>query len=86
MTTDLWTAESLLACLEHLEPVELLGLTLLEQCQPYSGWFPVNVDPEQIAKATVQFIEYADRSEQAAEALRSLRAIPLELRIVEYGL
>ena len=86
MNTDLWTAESLLECLEQLEPIELLGLTLLEQCQPYSGWFPVNVDAEAIATATVQFIEYGDRAQHAAEALRSMRAIPLELCIMEYGL
>jgi len=80
------SVEDLLACLDKVPPVELLGLTLLEQCQPSTGWFPGDVPMEAVVKATIQLIGYGERARYAAEKLSDLRAIPLALPIEEYGL
>ena len=80
-------AQNLIACLETLAPVQLLGLTLLEQHQPAPGmWFPGNIPPDQLVAATVQLIQYGDACRQMAGKLAALRAIPAALPVVEYGL
>ncbi len=80
---------TLRSCLEQLQSVELLGLTLLAQSQPTTGWFPgrlSSIEPETLVQATVQLIDYGERCRDAAERLGALRAVPLELNIPEFGL
>ncbi len=81
------TAEDLLACLEQIPPVELSGLALLRQCQPTPGhWFPGEVSTEQVVQATIEFIEYGNRSMSAAGKLAMLPPVPFRLPILEFGL
>ncbi len=81
------SAQQLIACLETLVPVQLLGLTLLETRQPAPGaWFPADIPPDQLVAATVQLIQYGDTCRQMAGKLAALRAIPAALPIMEYGL
>ncbi len=81
------SAQKLITCLETLAPVQLLGLTLFEQYQPAHGtWFPADIPPDQLVAATVQLIQYGDACRQMAGKLTALRAIPVALSVVEYGL
>ena len=81
------SVQALIACLEALAPVELLGLALLDQHQPVPGtWFPGDVPPDQLVAATVQLIQYGDTCRQVAGKLAALRAVPTALPVVEYGL
>lgn len=85
--TSVVTIDDLLACLESLPPIDLLGLKLLEQCQPQSGWYPGDVPMAAVVEATVQLIDYGERTQEITGRLRDLRAIPLTaLEIIEYGL
>ncbi len=76
------------ACIEGLQPVDLLGLALLRQCQPLpvGSWVPGNLPADQVAQATIQFIEYANRCRVAAEHLSACSPVPIALPIVEFGL
>ncbi len=79
--------QDLIACLETLTPVKLIGLALLEECQPApGGLFPGDVPLDQLVAATVQLIQYGDACRQVAGKLAALHAIPVSLPIVEYGL
>ncbi len=75
-------------CIEGLHPVDLLGLALVRQCQPLpaGSWVPGNLPPDQVAQATLQFIEYANRCKVAAEHLSACSPVPVALSIVEFGL
>lgn len=94
-------SRQLLACLEALPPLALLGVALLRQCQwtPHKtagfmgnpdqtagGWFPKTVPVEQVVQATVEMIAYGTRSTYATQKLASLRPIPLNIPIVEFPL
>ncbi len=81
------SAQKLIACLETLAPVQLLGLALLETHHPTPGaWFPADIPPDQLVAATVQLINYGDTCRQMAGKLAALCAIPATLPVVEYGL
>ncbi|MEP7288618.1 MAG: hypothetical protein ABI947_22930 [Chloroflexota bacterium] len=77
----------LLACLEALPPLDLLGVALLRQCQPTAGgWFPRDVPVEQVIQATVEMVAYGTRSTQASQKLANLRPVPLNIPVVEFPL
>ncbi len=82
------SGDDLRKCLEALPPADLLGLTLLRQSQPLpaGSWVPSNLPADEIARAAVQFIEYADRCAVAAERLAALSPVSAGLQIAEFGL
>ena len=78
---------NLIACLQSLTPVNLIGLTLLEECPPApGGWFPNQVPEERLVAATIQIIQYGDDCQRMAGRVTALRAVPVSLPVVEYGL
>ncbi len=80
-------SQQLIACLEALPPVELLGRVLLRQCQSTSGgWFPGDVPMAQVVQATVEMVGYGNRASQAAQRLFGLRPVPLAVSVVEFPL
>ncbi len=87
LTVTTLDSRQLIACLEGLPPVELLGLALLRQCRPEPGtWFPTRLPPEQVKAATLEFIAYGNRCLEAAQRLAALSPVPLALSCPEYGL
>ena len=77
----------LIACLETLEPARLIALALLEECPPSpGGWFSDAFPEERLVAATVELIAYGDACHKMASKLAALRAVPVSLPIVEYGL
>ena len=82
------SGDDLRKCLEALPPVDLLGLALLRQSQPLpaGSWVPSNLPAEAVARAAVQFVEYADRCAVAMERLTSLAPASVLLPITEFGL
>jgi hypothetical protein len=80
-------AQDLIVCLETLTPIKLIGLALLEGCQPTpGGWFPDNVSTEQVVAATIQIILYGDTCKRMVDKLTALRAVPVPLAVMEYRL
>ena len=78
---------NLIACLETLAPVNLIGLILLNEYPPASGsWFPDQVPDERLIAATIQITQYGDDCQRMAGRLTALHAVPVSLPVIEYGL
>ncbi len=73
-------------CLLNLPPLELLGMTLLQDTT-HAGFFPPDVPREMLKAAVVEVIEYGDRCQAAARRLSDLTPIPLrEVELWEFAL
>lgn len=70
------TAETLRKCLLNLPPLELLGMTLLQN-SPHAGFFPSDVPREALKSAVVEMIDYGEQCRSAAQRLSKLTPIPL---------
>ena len=70
------TVENLRDCLLGLPPVELLGMTLLQDT-PHAGFFPQDVPREALKAAVVEIIDYGERCQRAAQRLSKLAPVPL---------
>ena len=80
-------AGRLIACLEGLPPVELLGLALLRQSRSTAdGWFPQHIPMTEVVQATVEMVAYSSRATQVAQKLAGLRPIPLNVPVLEFPL
>lgn len=80
-----------LACVESLPPVALVGLSLLRQpltdADAQSGrWFPADIPSAQVVAATLELITYLDRCRAVAAKLADLRAVPCSFPVLEYPL
>lgn len=82
------TADDLLACLDALPPVPLLGLTLLRQAEAAADgrWFPTGVATEQIVTATLELLAYSETCRHAAQRLSHLTPLPCAVPLMEYPL
>ncbi len=69
-------AETLRECLLNLPPLELLGMTLLQN-SPHAGFFPSDVPRETLKSAVVEMIDYGEQCRSIAQRLSKLTPIPL---------
>lgn len=70
------TAETLRECLLNLPPLELLGMTLLQN-SPHAGFFPSDVPRETLKTAVVEMIDYGEQCRSVAQRLSKLTPIPI---------
>jgi hypothetical protein len=81
------TVQDLIDCLQTLGPANLIGLALLNEFPlAPGGWFPDQVPEERLIAATIQIIQYGDDCRRMTGRLTALRAVPVSLPVVEYGL
>lgn len=70
------TAETLRDCLLNLPPLELLGMTLLQN-SPHAGFFPSDVPRETLKSAVVEMIDYGEQCRSVAQRLSKLTPVPI---------
>jgi hypothetical protein len=80
------TRQELEEIFDQLPPVELLGLALLRRHQAGHGFFPAHDDPEELAQATVELIDYMATCQSMADRLGDLLPVVLEIPIPEFSL
>ena len=80
------TARNLRDCLLSLPPVELLGMTLLQNTD-HAGFFPSDVPRKTLKAAVIEIIDYGERCQHTARRLSKLAPVPLtEIDLWEYAL
>ena len=80
------TADTLRNFLATTDPVDLLGMRLLQAC-PQPGLYPTDLPRETLTEAVTEIVDYTGRCTAAARRLSHLAPIPLTtIRILEYGL
>lgn len=80
--------DDLVETLCRVEPVELLGLELLRRLRPQSpGWFPDDVDINELVVATTELVDYTTTCRAALHRLQKLPPVPLtEMSVEEFSL
>ncbi len=80
------TADTLRECLAATDPVDLLGMRLLQMC-PQPGLYPTDLPRETLKEAVSETVDYTGRCAAAARRLSHLAPIPLTtIEILELGL
>jgi hypothetical protein len=84
-------AQDLKAVFESVPRVKLRVMKLLRSRNsknqpPPGGWFPTDIDVQELGQAMDELIEYQSRCHQFFMALMTLNAIEVEASIPEYGL
>lgn len=77
------SAEALRNTLAKVEPVDLLGLRLLEA---HPNPTTASIPREMLKEAVSELIAYTQACHDVARNLRQLKPIPLNIAIWEYGL
>ncbi len=80
------TADTLRECLAATDPVDLLGMRLLQMC-PQPGLYPTDLPRETLKEAVSEIVDYTGRCAAAARRLSHLAPIPVtSIQILEFGL
>lgn len=73
-------------CLQAMQPLELLGMQLLQNHTP-TVLMPTGIAREQLVAAVTELVDYSGRCASALRQLSDLAAIPLlTVPTLEYGL
>ena len=80
------TAESLLACLSGIAPLELKGTALLRESRSPGACFPTGLPRQRVQEAVEEVVAYTERCTQTLRRLANLAPVPLLTACVEYGL
>ena len=80
------TADELRTCLAATDPVDLLGMRLLQTC-PQPGLYPTDLPPETIKQAVSEIVDYTRRCNAVTRRLSHLAPVPVtSLTLLEFGL
>ena len=85
------TADTLRACLAATDPVDLLGMRLLqqrlEQARPLTGLYPTDLPRETVKQAVSEIVDYTGRCAAVARRLSHLAPVPVTtISILDFGL
>ena len=86
-----FTADTLRACLAATDPVDLLGMRLLqqrlEQARPLTGLYPTDLPRETVKQAVSEIVDYTGRCAAVARRLSHLAPVPVTtISILDFGL
>jgi hypothetical protein len=80
------TADTLWACLAATDPVDLLGMRLLQTC-PQPGLYPTDLPRETVKQAVSEIVDYTGRCAAVARRLSHLAPVPVTtISILDFGL
>lgn len=80
------TADSLESCLAAIDPVDLMGMRLLQTC-PQQGLYPVDLARETVQQAVAEIVDYTGRCNTTAKRLSQLPPVPVTtIAVLEFGL
>ena len=72
------TADTLRACLAATDPVDLLGMRLLQTC-PQPGLYPTDLPRETVKQAVSEIVDYTGRCAAVARRLSHLAPVPTKM-------